>query len=221
MSKLKKIVTNLHESSKRNYIERMVSQKAKCMDIAKKYSFDYWDGNRKYGYGGYKYIPGRWKKAAHKIIKDYSLKDGSKILDIGCGKGYLLYEIFLINPNIELYGFDISSHGIRSVPKEIKKNIIKHNIKKKFPYSSKKFDLAISLGTLHNLNLIELKTSITEINRVSKKNYVMVESYRNNLELFNLQCWALTCDSFFTPNEWKWIFKLYGYNGDFEFIYFK
>ena len=221
MGKLKKIVTSLHESSKRNYIERMVNEKVKCMKVAKKYSFDYWDGNRKYGYGGYKYIPGRWKKAAQKIIKDYSLKDGSKILDVGCGKGYLLYEIFLINPKIEIYGFDISSHAIKEVPKKIRKNILKHNVKKKFPYSNKKFDLAISLGTLHNLNLIDLKTALSEIDRVSKKNYVMVESYRNNLELFNLQCWALTCESFFMPNEWKWMFKYYGYKGDIEFIYFK
>ena len=221
MYKLKRIVTDLHEASKRNYLGRMIDEKVKCMGKAKKYSFEYWDGDRKYGYGGYKYITGRWHKAAKKIIKEYSLKDGSKILDVGCGKGYLIYEIFLINPKIEIYGFDISQHGINEVPKKINKNIIKHNVKKKFPYSSKKCDLAISLGTLHNLNLIELKIALNEIDRVSKKNYIMVESYRNNLELFNLQCWALTCDSFFTPDEWKWIFKLYEYKGDFEFIYFK
>ena len=91
------------------------------MKVAKEYSFDYWDGNRKYGYGGYKYIPGRWKKAAQKIIKDYSLKDGSKILDVGCGKGYLLYEIFLINPKIEIHGFDISAHAVKHVPKKLEK----------------------------------------------------------------------------------------------------
>ena len=68
----------------------MVDQKVFCMKIAKKYEKDYWDGNRRYGYGGYKYIPGRWKAVAKKLIKTYKLRSGSKILDVGCGKGFLL-----------------------------------------------------------------------------------------------------------------------------------
>ena len=77
------------------------------MKNAKKYSFDYWDGSRSQGYGGYKYIPGRWKKTAEKLIKFYDLKAGSKILDVGCGKGYLLYELLLIEPGLKIYGTDI------------------------------------------------------------------------------------------------------------------
>ena len=75
-------ITKLHNSTKRNYLERMNDNKIHCMQIAKKYEKEYWDGDRRYGYGGYKYIPGRWRSVAKKLIKTYKLKAGSKILDV-------------------------------------------------------------------------------------------------------------------------------------------
>ena len=93
------------------------------MQIASKYGFEYWDGNRKYGYGGYRYIPGRWKDVAKKLIKIYSLNNNSKILDVGCGKAFLLYEIKLILPKIKICGFDISSYAISKAKDSIKKFI--------------------------------------------------------------------------------------------------
>ena len=169
MRKLKKYVTSLHQKTKRNYIERMTDQKVYCMGVAQKYGRDYWDGRRRYGYGGYKYIPGRWEKMAKKLINDYNLKKNSKILDVGCGKGYLLLEIKKIIPNIQIYGFDISKYAIQKIPKNLKGEFIVRDIKKKFPYENKFFDLTISLGVLHNFGLQEIKHAINEINRVSKK----------------------------------------------------
>ena len=78
MGNLKNFVTPLHKQSKRNYIERMNNDKINCSSVAKNYSKDYWDGDRKYGYGGYKYIPGRWKTVAEKLIKTYKLNSNSK-----------------------------------------------------------------------------------------------------------------------------------------------
>ena len=43
-----------------------------------------------------------------KLIKEYKLNENSKILDIGCGKGFLLYEIWTYS-KIKIYGFDISA----------------------------------------------------------------------------------------------------------------
>ena len=83
------------------------------------------------------------------------------------------------------------------------------------------FDLVISLGCLHNLRIFELKTALSEIERVGKLKYVMLESYRNEQELFNLQCWALTAESFFDTAEWIWLYNHFGYTGDYEFIYFE
>lgn len=210
-----------HNKTKRNYLYRMQDEKVNCMKVAKKYEKDYWDGKRRYGYGGYKYIPDRLTKVAKKIINKFKLNNNSKILDLGCGKGFLLFEIKKILPNIIISGLDISRHGIKCSPKSIKKNLRVYDARRPLPFKDKYFDLAISFGLFHNFEINELEKSILEFSRVSKKNYLMVESYKNDEELFNLQCWALTCNSFFSTKEWKWILKKFGYKGYYEFIFFR
>ena len=91
--KILNIITQNHKKTKRKYLQRMVDKKIEAMKIARKYDFNYWDGKRRYGYGGYKYIEGYWTPVAKKLIKKFSLTNKSSILDIGCGKGFLLYEI--------------------------------------------------------------------------------------------------------------------------------
>ena len=184
---LKNFISELHNSTKRNYLKRMNDNKIYCMKIAKKYSKDYWDGNRRFGYGGYKFIPGRWTKVAQKIISTYKLRKGSKILDVGCGKGFLLKEMLLIEPGLKIFGFDISKYALKNSIKDNRIKKIRHKAQNKFPFKTKFFDLVISLSTLHNLEIYDLEKSIKEIQRVGKKKYIMVESYRNNKELFNLE----------------------------------
>jgi SAM-dependent methyltransferase len=221
MGQLKHFVTHLHQATTRDYLTRMVDDKASCMMIAKKYDFDYWDGNRRYGYGGYKYIPGRWKPVAESLIKTYGLGPGSKVLDVGCGKGFLLHEMILLEPELEISGFDISKYGINESTDLIQPGLFLHRAQDPLPYVDDEFDLVISLATLHNLRLFDLKKALEEIERVGKQGYVMLESYRNEKELFNLQCWALTCESFFDNEEWVWLYESFGYMGDYEFIYFE
>lgn len=198
----------------------MVDQKVICMKEAKKYGKNYWDGNRRFGYGGYKYIPGRWTMVAKKLIKYYKLKDGAKILDVGCGKGFLLHEMLKIKPSLKIYGFDISSYALKRNFKHKNLKLFQLDAKNKIPFKAKNFDLVISINTLHNLKIYDLENAIKEINRVGKKKYIAVESFKNEQQLFNLQCWALTCQSFFSNNEWKWLYNKLKYSGDFEFIYF-
>jgi len=214
-------VNKLHNSTKRKYLGRMSDNKVHCMKIAKKYGKDYWDGNRRYGYGGYKYIKGRWKSVAKKLIKRYKLKSGSKVLDVGCGKGYLLREMLIIQPGLVIHGIEPSKYAYKFIDKRFKKNILIQKAEKKLPFKKNYFDLVISLATLHNLKIFNLKNAINEIERVGKKKYIMLESYRNNQELFNLQCWALTCETFFSKDEWVWFYRYLKYSGDYEFIYFK
>ena len=221
MGKLRNIVTPLHESTKRDYLARMVDDKVHCMEIAKQYGRDYWDGDRRYGYGGYKYMPGRWKPVAEKLIDIYNLESGSKVLDIGCGKGYLLYEMKLLIPDLDVTGIDSSDYGLENAKDEIKPFIYKQKAEEELSYKDKEFDLVISLGTFHNFRLPELKSALREMDRVGERGYLMLESYRNEKELFNLQCWALTAESFFDNDEWEWIYDYFGYNGDYEFIYFE
>ena len=221
MGILKNFVTSLHQQTKRNYIERMQNEKVKCSKIAMKFEKEYWDGDRKFGYGGYKYISGRWKDVAQKLIDTYKLKSGSSVLDVGCGKGFLLYEMKLLLPDLKISGFDVSKHGIADAKVEIKKDLFIHKAQQPYPFEDKQFDLVMSLGCLHNLRIFELGIALKEIERVGKQGYIMLESYRNGKELFNLQCWALTCESFFDDKEWIWIYNHFGYTGDYEFIYFE
>ena len=221
MGRLLNIVTPLHKMTARKYIDRMVDDKVHCMLKAKEYESDYWDGDRRYGYGGYKYMEGRWKPVAEALIETYRLNNESKVLDVGCGKGFLLYEIKLLLPGIELTGFDISLHGLSDAKKEIRDNLFRYRAQDRYPYGDKQFDLVISLGCIHNLRIFELETAVKEIERVGKNKYVMVESYRNEQEQFNLQCWALTAESFFDTAEWIWLYNHFGYTGDYEFIYFE
>jgi len=116
MGRMLNIVTPLHQATKRDYLHRMTDDKVGCMLKAREYGADYWDGDRRYGYGGYRYIPGRRKPVAQGLIDGYGLKEDAKILDVGCGKGYLLYELKLLLPAARLVVYtqaDLVSEGRR------------------------------------------------------------------------------------------------------------
>ena len=133
----------------------------------------------------------------------------------------MLYELLKLDNNLDIHGLDISKYAIKNSKPEIKKYIQFSDAKSKLKYKKNFFDLVISINTLHNFNLMENINSLKEISRVGKNSYIAVESYRNNIELFNLQCWALTCDSFFSPKEWEYLFKICKVKGEYEFIFFE
>ncbi|MBF0207310.1 MAG: methyltransferase domain-containing protein [Oligoflexia bacterium] len=219
----KNFISCIHNSSKRNYLSRaLLEDRALCAEIARKFAKEYWDGDRKFGYGGYNY-DGRWHSVAQRMADNYQLQAGQKILDVGCGKGYLLYEFTKIIPGIEVYGIDISKYAIEHALPEVKKNLIVGSAQK-LPFSDRNFNFVYSINTLHNLYLFDLKSAINEILRVSNNSsstYVCVESYQNETEKINLLNWQLTCEAFFCPTEWEWLFKEWKYEGDYEFIFFK
>ena len=221
MGRLLDIVTSMHRRTKRDYLARMVDDKVHCMLKAKEYEADYWDGDRRYGYGGYRFIEGYWAPVAQKLIDIYGLQRDAKILDVGCGKAFLLYELKKLLPDAEIVGFDMSHHALAEARDDVRPHLFRYRAQDRYPFGDRHFDLVISLTCLHNLRVFELQTAVQEIERVGKSKYIMVESYRNEQEQFNLQCWALTCESFFDTAEWIWLLTHFGYTGDYEFIYFE
>ena len=220
MGRLMEIVTPLHKRTTRDYLARMSDDKIACSLKAREYEREYWDGDRRFGYGGYRY-DGRWKPVAEKLIEIYKLGPASRILDVGCGKGHLLYELQQLLPQASVHGFDISRHGIADAPEPLRPVLSPQRAQDPVPFGDTQFDLVISLGCLHNLQIFELERALKEIERTGRQKYVMVESYRSVAELFNLQCWALTCNAFFSTQEWIWLYEHFGYSGDYEFIYFE
>jgi len=219
----KDFITSLHSKTKRNYLARVNNKKFpkdKAAIMAKNWGYHYWDGSRDINYGGYKYIPGRWNVVIKNLIKFYNLKKNSKILDVGCGKGFFLYDLKKILKESTVCGIDISKYAIKKAPTEIKKNLV-YGKAQRLPWPDKYFDLAVSFNTLHCLKNFELFKALKELQRVSKKKYLCVESYRNETEKMNLLYWQVTCESFYSPQEWVWLFKQAKYKGDYSFIYFQ
>lgn len=208
-------------SSKRDYVGRVTQfDKAACAEKATQWGFDYWDGERQYGYGGYKY-DGRWLPLAKQIAEHYDIKPGDRILDVGCGKGYMLHEFTRAVPGVKIAGLDISQYGIDHAKEEVKPFLVQGHARK-LPFPDKSFDFIYSNTTLHNLPPQDLYLAIKEIERVRRRDaWIGVESFRNEREKANLLYWQLTCAAFYDPVGWRWWFEHCGYKGDYGFIYFE
>jgi SAM-dependent methyltransferase len=217
-------LSSVHKSTARDYLARVNEPeypKAKAAILAKKWGVEYWDGDRRICYGGYRYMPGRWTPVAQAMIDHYGIKSGDKVLDIGCGKGFLLYEISLLVPGVEIYGIDISSYAIENAKEEVKDKLQVGNANH-LPFPDNYFDLVFSITTLHNLHNYDLDKALRGMERVGRKNkYLCVESYRTEEEKANLLYWQVTCEAFCTPEEWEWWFRKTDYTGDYSLIYFE
>lgn len=213
----------IHKATKRDYLARVNDPdfpKPKAAALAKKWDYDYWDGDRRICYGGYRY-DGRWAKVAKAMADHYGIKPGDKILDVGCGKAFLLYDFTQVVPGVEVYGIDVSKYGIDNAKEEVRDRLQVASATS-LPFPDGHFDFVYSINTLHNLHCYDLDKGLREMQRVGKKHrYMCVESYRNEEEKANLLYWQATCEAFNTPEEWDWWFKLTGYTGDHSFIYFE
>ncbi len=214
----------LHKSTQRDYLARVNDPefpKPKAAALAKQFDYDYWDGDRRVCYGGYKYMPGRWEKVARMMAEHYRIKPGQRVLDVGCGKAFLLHDLRLVVPGVEIVGIDISEYAIRNAKPEVRDRLQVGNATA-LPFADDSFDLVISITTLHNLYCYDFDRALREIERVGRGNkYICIESYRNEQEKANLLYWQVTCEMFCTPSEWDWWFRNAGYTGDHSFIYFE
>ena len=215
-------ISKVHKSTTRDYLARVTeSDKAEIAEIATQFGYDYWDGDRKHGYGGYNY-DGRWRPVAEDMASHYGLSAGDRILDVGCGKGFLLYEFTQVVPGCEVVGIDISEYAIENSKEEVKSQLQVGNANS-LPFEDDSFDFVFSINTIHNLYIHDLWKAMKEIERVGKgdRKYLTVEAYRDEREKVNLMYWQLTCRAFHTPEEWEWIFRETGFSGDASYIMFE
>lgn len=214
-------MTSLHKKTQRDYLGRVNAvPKAEAARLAKQWGRDYWDGSRDTGYGGYHY-DGRWRKVADALVQYYGLKPGDSVLDVGCGKAFLLYDLTQAVPGLHVAGLDISPYALEHARPEVKEQLRLGNARE-LPFNDGEFDLVLSINTLHNLPCFDMLAALREMQRVGRQHrYLCVESFRNEEEKVNLLYWQLTCACFFSPEEWQWWFAQAGYTGDYSFIYFE
>lgn len=206
---------NLLKSTKKKKeeLEKRISLKNNnIINISKKFGKEYFDGSRLYGYGGYKY-DGRWVKVAKNLIKHFKLKKNSKILDVGCAKGFLVRDLY--DQGMNAFGIDISKYALKNCDKKIKNRLFYGNAKK-INFEDNSFDLVVSINCVHNLKEKYCIKALKEIQRVSKgKSFVQVDAYENLKEKKLFLKWVLTAKTHGSPAMWKKIFNKAGYKGDY------
>lgn len=208
-----------YPSTKRNLTKRNNLKSNKIQNIAKKFGKDYFDGKREYGYGGYYYHKKFWKKVVKDFKKFYNLSNKSKILDIGCGKGFMIYDLKKLLPKAKIVGIDISRYAIKNSKKEVR-HLLKLGNAKKLPFKNNTFDLIISINTLHNLNKRDCSMALKEIDRVTKKDaYITVDAYKNIKEKKRMYAWNLTAKTIMHEKNWINFFKKNKYK--YDYFWFK
>mgnify|MGYP001562522954 FL=1 len=192
---------------------RAAARDPEVVRIAKQYGAEYFDGDRKYGYGGYRY-DGRWQPVARDIIEHYNLNPSSKVLDVGCAKGFLVHDLL---PWADAYGIDVSEYALWYCPREVVGRLHR-GFADVLPFPDKSFDLVLSINTLHNLSRPLIVWALREMRRVScGPMFVQVDSYRTPEEKALFEDWVLTAEWHGYPDEWLALFAEAGYDGDYAF----
>jgi len=200
---------------KRNVEERGIEKTLEDIAIARKFGKEFFDGDRRHGYGGYSYHPRFWTDVVQDFINYYKLTENSKVLDVGCAKGFMLYDMKKALPGINVRGIDISDYAIENAIEEMKPFLSVGNAKDLSEFKDKGFDLVISITTIHNLPLDECKQALREIQRVGKNAFIVVDAYRDNEEKGRIIKWILTGLTYMHVDEWKKLFDEVGYTGSY------
>ncbi len=204
-----------YPKTKRNVKERGATKTEEDRAIARKFDKDFFDGDRKHGYGGYSYNPRFWQPVIPTFKDYFGLTSKSSLLDIGCGKGFMLHDLAELIPGITVKGIDISEYAIKNTIEDMKPYVKVGNAKK-LDFPDKSFDVVISINTVHNLERFECAQALKEIERVARsKSYITVDAYRNDEEKKLMMMWNLTAKTIMHVDEWKKFFKEVGYTGDY------
>jgi cyclopropane fatty-acyl-phospholipid synthase-like methyltransferase len=200
--------------TKRNIEKRAEGKDAALIAISRQYGFEYWDGDRKYGYGGYRY-DGRWRSVARDLVAHFGLKPGMRVLDVGCGKGFLVKDLMLECPGLDVFGLDISHYALMNCEKDVIGRLHLGSADS-LPFPDGSFDCVLSLNTIHNLERDRAVVAMREIQRLSGgRAFVQVDSYRTPEEREIAISWIITARFHDYPEGWIKVFEEAGYTGDY------
>ncbi len=201
--------------TKRDVKERGNTKTEADRSVARQFGKEFFDGERRHGYGGFRYFPHFWQPVVPTFQKQYQLSSKSRILDVGCAKGFMLYDFSQLIPGIQCAGIDVSGYAIENSIESIR-SCLKIADARDIPFGDNTFDLVISINTVHNLEKSDLAKALQEIERVSKgHSFITVDAYRNDEEKAAMDAWNLTAKTIMHVDEWKKFFQEVGYTGDY------
>jgi ubiquinone/menaquinone biosynthesis C-methylase UbiE len=203
--------------SPKNRLKERANPTRQEKEIAKQFGKEFFDGERKHGYGGFNYDPKFWTETVRIFIEEYKLTSSSSVLDVGCGKGFMLVDLVKALPGISIVGIDISDYAIKNSHELVSKNLRVANCSD-LPFDDNSFDLVISINTIHNLDKKGVIKSVQEIERVKKKNsYIVVDGWDSRQEKRDLKSWVLTAQTVLKTKRWEQLLIKAGYTGDYSF----
>lgn len=204
-----------YPKSKRDVSSRGAEKTEADRAVARKFDKEFFDGDRRHGYGGFTYNPRFWQPVIPLFVSHFNLTNASSVLDVGCAKGFMLYDFQLMIPGIKVKGIDISSYGIENGVPEVREHLQVANAMK-LPFPDKSFEVVISVNTVHNLEIEECALALQEIERVAQgKSFITVDAYRNEDERDRMFAWNLTAKTIMSTKEWVDFFHRVGYTGDY------
>lgn len=204
-----------YPKTKRNLDERLATKTEADRAIARQFGREFFDGDRRYGYGGFNYNSKYWQPVIPTFQEYWKLSAASSVLDIGCGKGFMLHDLAALVPGISVRGIDISQYAIENAIDDMKPHLQVGNAAR-LPFPDDSFDVAISINTIHNLERDECAKALQEIERVSRgHSFVTVDAYRNDEEKERMFAWNLTAKTIMSVDEWVRFFEEAGYTGDY------
>jgi SAM-dependent methyltransferase len=204
-----------YPKAKRDLTQRLEQKDEQVRAIARKFGKEFFDGDRNYGYGGFNYNSRFWQPVAADFQQHFKLNSKSSLLDVGCAKGFMLYDLQQHIEGLTITGIDISAYAIEHAKEEVKSALSVANATK-LPFADNSFDLVVSINTVHNLERDECAKALQEIERVARGNsFITVDAYRNDEEKARMEAWNLTAKTIMHVDEWKAFFKEIGYTGDF------
>lgn len=201
--------------TKRNVQERGAAKTEVVRKIARQFGREFFDGDRQYGYGGFKYSPRFWQPVIPTFQKHFGLTAESSLLDVGCAKGFMMHDLAELIPGITVTGVDVSQYAIENAIEDMRPHVQVADAVR-LPFPDKSFDVVISINTIHNLERDECAQALREIERVSKgRSYITVDAYRTEEEKARMYAWNLTAQTIMHVDEWKAFFAEVGYTGDY------